>query len=122
MLTLGTSLTLGREQLGCQYNQTLDTILLAIETRKIWLPPISPERGPGLLWSYFLPNSSWDYNRHFWLQLTFLHPNPNNKWIHDDKRREKDNIFVRTNHRRFLAMCICVSLTPFPILPFFPFF
>lgn len=68
----------------------------------------------------FYPSCSWEC---FWLQLSFLYPSPNDKWIHDDKRREKKMLFLLgQNHRRFLEMCICVSLTHFPILPFFSFF
>lgn len=56
-----------------------------------------------------------------WPQLNLLYQNPPHKRIHDDNQ-ERESIFVRTNHHRFLAMCICVSFTPFPILAFFSFF
>ena len=37
-------------------------------------------------------------------------------------KRKKISIFVRTNHHRFLAMCICVSFMPFLFWHFFFFF
>lgn len=58
------------------------------------LHQVCPEEpwGPG---SHTLhPSHPWGHSLYLGLQLSFLLPNPNNKWIQDDKRREKNILFL----------------------------
>lgn len=49
-------------------------------------------RGPG--GRVVHPVRPWGPSLRFWLELSFLLPDPDNKWIHDDKTRGKKILFL----------------------------
>ena len=83
MLPLQIPPTLGIEQPKYQYNQTL-TIVSNSDSEDLAASTFTRKRPKAPCGYIFYSNYSWNYNLHFWLQLNFLHPNPNKEWIHGD--------------------------------------
>lgn len=101
-----------RAEGSIQFADTIKCIgFLAKMMHKAVLPPLLTA-DPSPSWgSYLHPDAGWIFSTKILLV---------NGSMMTTKR--KRSIFVRMNHHRFLAMCICVSFTPFPILTFFPLF